>query len=475
MQLLLILQEILSTPAILVGLIACIGLLLQKKSAADVVKGTIKTIVGFLVLSAGAAFLQSGSLIDFGLIFNYAFNLNGVVPNNEAIVTTALSTYAQDTAWIMMFGMIANIVMARFSRMKFIFLTGHHTLYMAAMIAIVLTVGGLTGWQLILAGSLILGLVMALFPAIAHPTMRRITGSDDIGFGHFSTIGYWFAAQIGKLMRGKKSREEIKSTEDIKFPQGLAFMRDTTVAISITMMIVFIVVTAVAAAKPDYAQAIAEGGVLAETSLSNYTNWFVYALISGMNFAGGIYIILAGVRLILAEIVPAFQGIADKLVPDAKPAIDCPVVFPYAPNAVLMGFLISFVGGLVGMGILILINPAFSNALPIILPGVVPHFFCGATAGVFANAEGGIKGTVVGAFLHGILITFLPVLTMPVMGDLGFANTTFSDADFCGVGIVLGNIAKFVQGMPLMLVCVVIFLIPIIYNFVVPKKEKKEA
>ena len=59
----------------------------------------------------------------------------------------------------------------------------------------------------------------------------------------------------------------------------------------------------------------------------------------GLSFAGGVYIILSGVRLIIGEIVPAFRGIAEKIVPNAKPAIDCPVVFPYAPNAVLMGFL----------------------------------------------------------------------------------------------------------------------------------------
>ena len=38
MQVLLIFQEILSTPAILVGLMALLGLILQKRPATDVIK-----------------------------------------------------------------------------------------------------------------------------------------------------------------------------------------------------------------------------------------------------------------------------------------------------------------------------------------------------------------------------------------------------------------------------------------------------
>ncbi len=44
--------------------------------------------------------------------------------------------------------------------------------------------------------------------------------------------------------------------------------------------------------------------------------------------------------------------------------------------------------------------------LSVIVPGPVPHFFCGATAGVYGNICGGRRGAVVGAFAHGLLISF---------------------------------------------------------------------
>lgn len=445
MQILEVINEILSTPAILVGLVALIGLVLQKKPIEDVIKGTTKTVVGFLIIGAGAGFLLDGSLKEFGIIFNFAFGMQGVVPNNEAIVTLGLETFAKETALIMAFGMVANLVIARFSNLKYIFLTGHHTLYMAALLAVVLNVGGLTGVPLIAAGSLILGFTMAFFPSIVQKTMAKVTGTEELALGHFGSFGYWFAATIGKLT-GKGSR----STEEIKFSKRFAFMRDTTVAIALTMIIFFIIVTAVAVMKPGFDPKILKG-----------SHWLIWSLIKGFNFAGGVFIVLAGVRLVVGEIVPAFRGIADKLVPNAKPALDCPVVYPYAPNAVLIGFISSFVGGIVGLFILFGFNQAIPVAL--ILPGVIPHFFCGATAGVFANKEGGIRGCLIGSFAHGMLITFLPALLMPVLGALNFASTTFSDADFTVMGIFLGNVARFTNGTVLFILALCIFLAPIAY------------
>lgn len=412
-----LMSDVLSEPAVLVGLIALIGLIAQKKPVTECIKGTVKTIMGFVILGAGAGLVVS-SLSDFANIFQYAFGIQGVVPNNEAIVSVAQKSFGKEMAMIMFFAMVINIMIARFTPWKFIFLTGHHTLFMSMMVAVILATAGMTGITIIAVGSLVVGVAMVFFPAIAHPYMKKVTGSDDVAIGHFSTLSYVLAGFIGSKFGNKEH-----STEDMNVPKSLLFLRDTPVAISFTMSIIFLVTCLFAGAD-------------AVKELSGGKNWFMFSIMQSITFAAGVYIILQGVRMVIAEIVPAFKGISDKLVPNARPALDCPVVFPYAPNAVLVGFLSSFAAGLIGMFTLYLLN------MIVIIPGVVPHFFVGAAAGVFGNATGGRRGAILGAFAQGLLITFLPVFLLPVLGNIGFANTTFSDADFGALGILLGIIVR---------------------------------
>lgn len=292
--------DILSQPAILVALIALVGLIVQKKSASQITTGTIKTILGFLILSAGADVVVK-SLEPFGKIFQHAFGVQGVVPNNEAIISLALKDYGTTAALIMVCGMIVNILIARFTNLKYIFLTGHHTFYMAAFLAILLTVGHIKGSLTVIIGAIILGLIMAVFPALLQPTMRKITGNDQVALGHFGSISYWAAGAVGKLFSGKS-----KSTEDIKFPKGLSFLRESTISISLTMIALYII--ACLFAGPGYVH----------SEISDGQNFIVFSLIQGVTFAAGVFIILTGVRLILAEIVPAFKGISEKLVPNSN-------------------------------------------------------------------------------------------------------------------------------------------------------------
>lgn len=103
----------------------------------------------------------------------------------------------------------------------------------------------------------------------------------------------------------------------------------------------------------------------------------------------------------------------------------------------LIGFISSFLGGLIGLLLLgTVFGPAFGLAL--ILPGLVPHFFTGGAAGVYGNATGGRRGAICGAFVNGLLVTFLPAVLMKVLGSFGDANTTFGDADFGWFGLLIG-------------------------------------
>ena len=450
-------QQVLSTPAIFVGLIALLGLLLQKKDAQTCFKGTVKTILGFIVLNAGSSVVQD-AIIPFGDLFQIAFGVEGVVPNNEAITSMGLTDFAVQTASIFALGMCFNLVLARFSKLKYIFLTGHHALYMSCLVAILMSIAGLEGPQLIFTGALLMGLVMAIFPALMQPTIRKVVGDDSLALGHFGSGCYWLSAQIGKLF-GRD--DNTTTTEDINFPQGLSFLRENTKSIALAMFLCYIVVACVAVfTAPEAAAEIFAGD-----------NWILYSIIKSITFSAGIYIVLSGVRMLINEVVPAFKGISEKLVPNAKPALDCPTVFPFAPNAVLIGFFCSFLGGIVALAALALMGQA-GLAVAIILPGAVLHFFCGATAGVCGNATGGLKGCVVGAFVHGVVATFLAAGLYPILGSMGFANTTFSDTDFTLVGIVFGNLIKVVSGNTLMVIVIILFLLPIIYNYTIGREKQ---
>ena len=62
----------LSTPAVMLGFVAFIGLVAQKKSGTEVLTGTFKTIIGFLVFSAGGS-IMTAALQNFNQLFQSGF------------------------------------------------------------------------------------------------------------------------------------------------------------------------------------------------------------------------------------------------------------------------------------------------------------------------------------------------------------------------------------------------------------------
>jgi len=407
-----LIRDVLGNAAILVGLVALVGLLIQKKSFVEVFSGTVKTIVGFLIFYIGAG-AGVAALNNFQALFSEGFNLQGVMPLAEALTAMAMTTLGTVTSLIMVFGFVVNLFVARFTPFKYIFLTGQHNLFFAALLAVVTSASGLSPLASVIVGSLILGFFAAFYPWLGRHGMRAITGGDEIGIGHYVTIGYALSSWIGSKV-GKPE----DSTEKIKLPGWLGIFRDYVASISITMIIIYYV-AALAAGRPAV-EAVAGG-----------TYWLVFPLVQALTFSGAVYVIITGVRMFLGEIVPAFLGISSKVIPNAIPALDCPAVFPYAPTAVIIGFLSAYAAGLIMMAIFLALG------VTVIIPVAIPYFFIGATAGVFGNATGGWKGAVAGSFLVGILIAVGPALIYPIMEQVGLSGTSFPETDFTAVGLPL--------------------------------------
>ncbi|WP_423408373.1 PTS ascorbate transporter subunit IIC [Heyndrickxia sp. MSNUG] len=381
--------SILSNPAIILALIAALGLIALKKSTSDVIKGTLKTIFGFLILQQGAGIIVN-ALIPFSTMFTEAFGLKGIVAEDNALVAAVQQVLGKETALILVFSFLINLVIARLTKWKYIFLTGHMMFSFAGTMAIVFHQMGLSSTMTVILGSIIQGISMVLFPAISQPFVRKITGNDHVAFGFWGSSWISLSGWVG----GKLGNKE-KSSEDVKVPKSLDFLKDMSVLMGIVMIVIYVVTSLFV--DPAKMAEIAGG-----------QNAIQFSIMSALTFVVGILVLLQGVRMFLGEIVPAFKGVGEKIVPGAKPALDVPIFYSFAPIAVTLGFLAALIGSL--------LVTAISSILPVVvLPSVIGLFFMGGAAGVFGNATGGRRGAIISGFFLGVSWTLLIALAYPLV------------------------------------------------------------
>ena len=422
-----IINEIFGQGAIFLALIAMIGLILQKKSFSEIVRGTLMTAIGFFVLNTGTG-LITGSSID-----GIATAFNTVMP--QAVESTTVDIggeFGTEIGIVMIVSFAINVLFARFTKWKSIFLTGH-MLYWFPYVFVAAGVGaGLSGAPLIALAAIFTALYMIISPNLMKPFVKKVTGDDSFTIGHpttcLSVISGLLARAIG---------DPSHSTEDIKFPKSLGFLREISITGSIAIAISYVVMFFILTAN-GYDPAVVWG--YAEGTTGVFTYIFTHAIYFGV----GMTIMLQGVRMLIAEIVPAFQGIAEKVVPDAIPALDCPVIFPYAPNALLIGFIVA----LITSTATILITGSMGIFPTVVIPLISTCFFEIGCATIVGNAEGGIRGAIVGAAVCGILAVLLVGF-----GAYFFNNTiqswmlVYGGQDFDLWGMVCGAVARLIAGV----------------------------
>ncbi|MBW6466793.1 MAG: PTS ascorbate transporter subunit IIC [Brevefilum sp.] len=413
-------------PTLMLGLVAMVGLILLKKSFSDVITGMIKTMAGVLVLFTAVDVLV-GVIGIIGELFGMVFVYEGQAAAGDWVAF--LANYGVEIVLVMVFGFLVNLVLARVTKWKYVFLTGHIMFWNAFLVVASLADSGvLKGVLLVVIGSLVHGFLSTLFPALIAPFVFTLTGKKDFTIGHTTTI----LAVIGALL-GKWFGDPSKSTEDLDVPQGFSFIKSMTVSTSLIMFLLFLVMGFIVG-LPNAAAAFT-GGVI--------WLWFLWIVMQAVLFGAGLVILLTGVRMMLGEIVPAFSGIAKKIVPDGIPALDCPMVFPFGQNALMIGFPIAMIASLITLVIFNLFGYPY-----LLLPLVVAAFFDVGPAAVLANATGGRRGVIIASIVGGVLLIVFQAISLPFVYNTaaGFLNA-FGGNDFSIIAIVVGGLTRLVTGV----------------------------
>ncbi|MTK70018.1 PTS ascorbate transporter subunit IIC [Turicibacter sanguinis] len=415
-----IINEIFGQGAIFLALIACIGLILQKKSGTDIVRGTMMTAIGFFVLSTGTNIITGNSINGIATAFNT------IMPDAQQSASVDIgATYGTQIGIVMVVAFAINILVAKYTKWKSVFLTGH-MLYWFPFVFIAAGVdAGLTGGKLILLATIFTALYMIISPNLLRPLVKEVTGDDSFTIGHPTTCLSLLSGYLGKLF-GNKS----KSTEDLKFPKSLGFLREVSITGSIVIALTYIVMAIILKVNgynPDEVWGYAGGS----------TGIFTFVFTHAIYFGVGVTIMLQGVRMLIAEIIPAFKGIADKFVPGAIPALDCPVIFGFAPNALILGFIVAMITSIITI---ILTAGMFPT---VIIPLTFTCFFEIGCASIIGNATGGVRGAVIGSAVSGVIMVLLVGF-----GSYFFNNTiqewmlVYGGQDFSLWGIIEGLVAR---------------------------------
>lgn len=393
-----IVNDFLTQPVILIGLLICIGYILNKEKPTKVITGTISAMVGIqMVIFGGNQFSSIFKPITEAV--SASFGIQGYIMDSYAMKATtqeALGDLFGLVAYVFLIAFAVNLVIVyfgKYTKAKGIFLTGNAGIAhsQAILWLVIATLGFGNTTSVIIAGVLV-GIYWAFSTTLAFKTVEDVTGGAGFTIGHNQQIGIWFFGKIAHLFGSPK-----QDAENMKLPGWLAIFNNnvTSVAVIMTLFVGAFMMPL---------------GISGIQELAGKTHWINFIILTGINFSMNMVILLTGVRMMCGELTGAFKGIQEKLVPDAVPAIDVAAILPFSPNAATLGFIFTTIGTVISMLILLAMNSQI-----MVLPGFVPLFFSGGPIGVVANKYGGVKSIIVCSILLGMIQTFGTVWAINLM------------------------------------------------------------
>lgn len=419
-----LINNVISQAVFIIGMVVIAGMIAQKKQWYQILPSAIKTMIGFTLINIGGQTLGV-ALLPLQPMITKVFGLEMMSSNIGAAQAESLSDIGTEMALIFAFGFIANLLIARFTKFKFVHLSAHVSFFFAGLIAALLKFNTNLGFiSLVIIGSLILGLYMTFSCASVSFFTNEVKGAEGFTLAHSSSSGLVISSLLAKAFGNKDV-----DLETMKVSKKFQFLREMTISLTIVMTGLFFLV------------ALLAGPTWVAENISGGQDIFVYSLLRGIEFGMWITVIITGVRMMLSEIIPAFHGFANKIIPNSIPGLDVPLLFPNYPTSVIVGFLMSLLAGILGMLLL-----GFIDYPVVVFPALIPTFFTGAATAIFGNAHGGRRGALIGSFSNGLILIFGQAFLLPMIGTYEPIMRILSETDYTLYGPLLGGLLKLIGG-----------------------------
>lgn len=444
-------NNILTQPAFFVGLIVFIGYILLKRPIYDAFAGCIKALVGYLILNVASA----GLVTNFRPILaglKERFNLSAAVIDpyfGQTAAQSAIENIGRSFSMMMMVLLVAfivNILLVLFrklTKIRTVFITGHIMVQQSttALWILLFCFPYLNDIKVVIMLGILLGTYWAVSANLTVECCQDLTEGGGFAIGHQQMFGVWIVDKIaGKIGNSKKK------IEDISLPGFLSIFSDNVVATG-TLMIFFFGAIMLILGK-DLMHTI-------DPSFPENRNFFFYIVEKALMFAVYLNILQQGVRMFVAELTESFQGISNRILPGAVPAVDCAAVYGFGhPNAVTLGFILGALGQFIAIiGLIVFKSPV------LIITGFVPVFFDNATFSVFANHKGGLKAAAIVAFSSGVIQVLAGAVCASFFGLAQFGGW-HGNFDWSTVWLLFGGIMKYAGYIGFVVVMFILLLIP---------------